>query len=116
LTCLRVHLRVAVHLAGRGEQEARPLELREPERVVGPVRADLQGVQGHPQVVDRAGQRGEVVDDVDRLLELEVLDHVVVQEDEVVVPDVLDVPERAGDQVVDADHPRVAAEQVLAQM
>src|SRR3712207_8212877 len=37
---LRVDLRVAVDLAGRRDQEARAMELREPERVVRPVRAD----------------------------------------------------------------------------
>ena len=113
---LRVHLRVAVDLARRREQEPRALELREPERVVRPVRADLQRVQRHPQVVDGAGERGEVVDEVDRLVDLQVLGQVVVQEDEVVVPDVLDVPQRAGDEVVDADHPQAAAEQVLAEV
>ena len=33
---LRVHLRIAVDLAGRGEQEAGALPLRQPERVVVP--------------------------------------------------------------------------------
>ena len=54
---LRVHLRVAVDLARRGEQEPGALELREAERVVRPVRADLQRVQRQAQVVDRAGER-----------------------------------------------------------
>ena len=79
---LRVHLRVAVDLARRGEQEPRALELGEAERVVRAVRADLQRVQRHAQVVDGARERGEVVDEVDRLVDLEVLGHVVVQEDE----------------------------------
>ena len=51
---LRVHLRVAVDLAGRGEQEARALALRQAERVVRAVGADLERVQRQPQVVDRA--------------------------------------------------------------
>src|SRR5215210_2223026 len=49
---LRVDLRIAVHLARRGEEEARALELGEPERVVRAVRADLERVQRLPQVVD----------------------------------------------------------------
>jgi hypothetical protein len=59
---------------------------------------------------------GEVVDDVDRLVDLEVLDHVVIEEDEVVVADVLDVPQRARQQVVDADHPVALGEQVVAEV
>ena len=70
---LRVHLRVAVHLARRGEQEARPLHLGEAERVVRPVRADLERLQREPQVVDRARGAREVVDEVDRLGDLDVL-------------------------------------------
>jgi hypothetical protein len=34
---LRVHLRVAVNLARRGEEEACPLELREPKHAMSPV-------------------------------------------------------------------------------
>ena len=92
---LRVHLRVAVDLARRGEQEPRALELREAERVVRAVRADLQRVQRHAHVVDRARERGEVVDEVDGLVDLELLGHVVVQEEELVAAQVVDVPQRA---------------------
>ena len=42
---LGMDLRVAVHLARRGEQEAGPLELRQAEHVMRPVRADLERVQ-----------------------------------------------------------------------
>ena len=42
---LRMDLRVAVDLARRGEQEAGALELRETERVVRPVGADLERVR-----------------------------------------------------------------------
>ena len=68
------------------------------------------------QVVDRARQRGEVEDEVDRLVDLDVLDHVVVDEREVVVADVLDVRERARLEVVHADHAVALLEQVLAEM
>ena len=74
---LRVHLRVAVHLARRREQEARALHLREAERVVRAVRADLERLQRQPQVVDRARRAREVVDEVDRLVDLDVLRQVV---------------------------------------
>ena len=81
---LGMDLRVAVDLRGRGEQEARALELRHPEHVVGAVRADLQRVQRQPLVVDRARRRGQVVDEVDRLVDLDELGDVEVEEDEVV--------------------------------
>src|SRR3712207_7264866 len=55
----------------------------------------LEGVQRQAQVVDRAGRRGQVEDVVDRLVELQVLRHVVLEEREVPGPDVLDVLERS---------------------
>ena len=51
--------------------------LGQAQGVVGAVGAHLQRVQRQPQVVDRAGRRGEVEDVVDRLGDLEVLGHVV---------------------------------------
>jgi hypothetical protein len=45
-----------------------------------------------------------------------VLDQVVIQEEEAVVPDVLDVLERARVEVVDAQDAMSLLEQVLAQM
>jgi hypothetical protein len=109
-------LRVAVDLARRGEQEARALELCEAERVVRSVRARLQRVQRHPHVVDGARERGEMEDEVDRLLDGEVLDHVVVHVAERVVAEMLDVRERGGLQVVEADHAVAALEQRLAEV
>ena len=100
---LRVDLGVAVDLARRGEQEPGALELREPEHVVGPVRAHLERVQGQAVVVDRAGRARQVEDDVHRLLEEERFGEVVVDEAKVrAVPDVLDVLERPRVEVVDA--------------
>ena len=113
---LRVLERVAVHLAGGGEDEPRALELREPERVVRAVRADLQRVQRQAQVVDRAGRRGEVEDEVHGLGKLDVRGHVVVHERERVIADVLDVREGSGVEVIDADHPMPLREQMLTQV
>ena len=113
---LRVHLRVAVDLARRREQEAGALELGETERVVRAVRADLERVQRQPHVVDRACQRGEVVDEVDRLLDLDVERDVVVAEVEGLVAQVLDVRQRARLEVVDADHAVPALQQRLTEV
>ena len=82
--------------------------LGQPERVVGAVGADLQRVQRQAQVVDRRGRRGQVVDEVDRLIDEVRLDDVDVEVDERVGADVLDVGQRAGLEVVDADHAMAA--------
>jgi hypothetical protein len=73
-------------------------------------------VQRLAQVVDRAGQRREVVDDVHRLVDFQMEDHVVVDEHERVVPKVLEVLQRAALEVVDADDAMVLREQVLAKV
>src|SRR6266542_4355568 len=113
---LRVHQRVAVDLARRREQEACALELGQPEGVVRAVRADLQRVQRLAEVVDRAGERRQVVDDVHGLVDLQVLDHVVVDEAEGIIAQVLEVLERAALEVVDADHAVARLKQVLTEM
>ena len=71
---------------------------------MGAVGADLEGVQRQARVVDRARRRGEVVDEVDRVVEEERLGDVAVQRDEARVVDVLDVLQRPRVEVVDADH------------
>ena len=111
-----MHLRVTVDLARGREQEARALELRQAESVVRSVGADLERVQRLAQVVDGAGERCQVVDDVDRLVDVDVLDHVVVDERERVVANVLEVDERARLEVVDADDPVAPLQQVVAEM
>src|SRR4051812_41547810 len=114
---LRRHQRVAVDLARRREQEPRALVLREAERVVSPVRPDLERVQRQAHVVDRARDGRQVVDDVDRLADVDVLDDVVVHERELgPATDVRDVLEAAGLEVVDADDAVVPRQQVIAEM
>ena len=109
-------LGVAVDLGGRGEDEAGALLLRQAEHVVRPVGADLERVQRQPQIVDRARGRGEVVDEVDRLLDEQRLGEVVLDERELRRADVVDVLQRPGVEVVDADHPVAVGEQMVAQM
>jgi hypothetical protein len=112
-----VHKRVAVDLARRREQEARAVVLRQAERVVGAVGADLERMQGQPRIVDRAGGRGHVVDEVDGLVDLVMRGDVEHLEAEVrPVLEVPDVLQRSRLEVVDADHPVSAVEQVVAQM
>ena len=113
---LRVDLRVAVDLGGRGDQEAGAVQLREPQRVVRAVGADLQRLQRQPQVVDRRRRGGEVVDEVDGLVDEEGLDDVRVDVPELRAADVLDVRERAGLEVVDADDAIASRQQLVADM
>ena len=81
-----------------------------------PVGADLERVQRKAEIVDRAGRAREVVDEVDRLVHVDVVDQVLVYVAEVGGADVLDVLEGAGLQVVHADHPAAALEKVFAEM
>ena len=113
---LRMHLRVAIHLARRSEQEAGALELGEAERVVRSVRADLQRLQRQAQVVDRARRAREVEHEINWLGDLEALRQVVRQERERVAAQMVDVRERAGLEVVDADHPLAAGAERLTEM
>ncbi len=55
-------------------------------------------------------------DEVDGLLDLDVLDHVVVHERERVVADVLDISERACLEVVYTDNAMPLLEKVVAEM
>src|SRR5213076_3135306 len=93
-----------------------PLELRQPEHVMRAVRADLEARERHAEVVLWARERGEVVDEVERLVDEERLRHVVRDEPERAVVDVLDVREGAAEQVVDADDAQASLEEVVAEM
>ena len=113
---LRMHLRITVDLARRGQQEARALELRQPERVMRPVRADLQGLQRQPQIVDRARRARQVIDEIDPLLDPDRLRQIMRDERELVLPHVLDVRQRARLQIVDTDDPVTPLQQCVTEM
>ena len=59
-----------------------------------------------------------MVDEIDRLVDLETLDQVVVAEDESLVADVLDVLKRSGVEIVHTDDAVAVSyvEEVLAEM
>ena len=80
------------------------------------VRADLERRERGAQVVDRARERREVEHEVDRLLDPDRLDHVVVEEVELVAAGVGDVLQRPRLQVVDAEHAMALLEEVIAEV
>jgi hypothetical protein len=93
--------RVAVDLRGRSEEEAGLLRHREPERVVGPERTDLEGLDRKLQVVDGRGGGGEVEDRVERPFHRDELRHVVPDEPEPFLSlEVRDVAQVPGHEVV----------------
>src|SRR5204863_8466045 len=92
------------------------LELREPERVVGAVRADLESLQRQTRVVDRACRARQVEDEIDRLCDLDMSGDVVIQERERVAAEVLHVLEASCLEAVDADDPVAARDQVIAEV
>jgi len=96
-----VDQRVAVHLTRRGSQEARTLGFREAERIVRAVRADLQGLQGQAQVVDRTGWRCEVEHEIDVTRNLDVRRDVVLNKREVVVAQMRNIRQRPRIEVVE---------------
>jgi hypothetical protein len=56
--------RIAVHLAGGGEDESRALLSRQAERVQGAQAADLQRLDGQLEVVDGRGRGCQVQDQI----------------------------------------------------
>ena len=67
------------------------LGLGQAQRVVGAQAADLEGLDGDPQVVDGGGGAREVEEQVEVALEVDVVGDVVLHEDEVAGEQVLDV-------------------------
>ena len=91
--------------------------LREAERVVRAVRADLERVQRQPRVIDRGRRRSHVVDEIDRLLDLVVLRDVEHLEAEIRPGlEVTDVLERSRLEIVHTDHTLAAGDQVVAEV
>ncbi len=81
-----------------------------------PLRSDLERLERQAKVVDRARRACEVKDEVDGLVDPDPVDDVLVDEGEGPVAKVLDVLERSGLEVVDADHPVVLRQQVVAEV
>ena len=112
---LRMHFRVAVHLAGRGLEDLRLHALGQAQHVDRAVHAGLGRLHRVVLVVDGARRAGQVVDLVHFDVERE--GHVVADELEVgVVQQVDDVVLGAGEEVIDAEHVVAVLQQPLAQV
>ncbi len=113
---LRMHQGIAVDLRRGGQEEFGALGKRESQRVVGAQRPDLEDLDRDPLEVGRTGRAGEVHHDVDRAGNPDVVAHVVFDEREPGTEQLLDVVDRAGDQVVECDHLIAPLEQGPTQM
>ena len=108
---------IAVDLRGGGDEEARALVLRQAERLVRAERADFERLDGEFEVIHRAGGRGEMPDEIHRLLEEDELSDILLNELEGRVPtEVSNVLDAAGDEVIQADDPVAARQQKVGQM
>jgi hypothetical protein len=113
-----VHERVAVDLAGGGEEEPGALgdgKVEQVARAGGPHGKDLQR---DAQEIERGRRAGEVEHCVDRSVDVEhAVGHVVLDQPEAVVAqEMLDVDRASGQEVVDGDHFVAALEQRVAQV
>ena len=101
---LRVHGRITVDLAGGGKDETRAVPVGQPQRVLGPVAAHGQRLEGKAQVVRRGGRAGEVGNGVHRAGYIEGGADVGLHEHETgLAHQVCNVVRPAGSQVVHAD-------------
>ena len=112
---LRVYVRVAVDLGGRGLEDRDAQAFGQAQHVDGPVYASLDGLHRVVLVVDGRCRAGQVVDLVHFQVERE--GHVVADQFEARVREqVLDVLARAGEEVVHADDFAAFIQQTLAEM
>ena len=108
--------RIAVDLGRRGNDEARVLGLRQPERLVGAERADLQRGYRQLEIIDRARGARPVQDHVDGSFHIDVVRDVVLDEHEVPAGEMGDVRGVACQQVVDTNDRMSAVEQGLREV
>ena len=112
---LRVHLGIAIDLAGRGLEDLGLHALGEPQHVDRAVDRGLGRLHRVDLILYRRGRAGEIVDFV--ALQIERHGHVVADEIEArMAEQVRDVRLAAGEQIVDAEHVVPLPDQPVAQM
>ena len=114
---LRVHEGIAVDLRGGGEEEAGAPGLGEAESAIGPERADLEGLDGIIEVVDRARRTREVQHPIERTLDLDEVRDIVQHELKAgMLAEVGDVGRVTGEEIVHSDDAVILCQQPVAQM
>ena len=101
---VRMDERIAVNFRSGRDKEARFFVHREAERLVRAERADFQGLNRQLQIINRAGGRREMPDEIHRPFEKNKLGNVLLDELEIrIAAEVRDVVHAAGDKIVNAD-------------
>src|SRR4051812_46137952 len=109
---LRMDFGVTVDLAGGGLQNSRRLLAGEFEYVDGADDAGLDGPDRIPLVVPWRGRARQIVDAVDLAVDFKTFAHVMFDEPEVrMVQQGPHIPDRTGEQIVDADDVIAALQQ-----
>ncbi len=115
-----MHERVAVHLAGGGQEEAGTVTLGDVEQVLRAGAVDRERVERPAQVLGRrrrAGEMHDVGDTVgDRRVEPAADDVELDELEAVVAGELCDVLAATGRQIVDADHVVATLDEAIAQM
>src|SRR5258708_39687389 len=114
---LRRNLRISVAFAGGGQEEFGVFGQRETECVVSAQRADLQSLDGHFQIIDRAGRRSEVQDVVHGAGNIDVVGDVRSRNAETRVPlEMSDIRVHAGNQIVERENVPSLRVEAIAKM
>src|SRR5262249_44103572 len=98
------------------EEEAAAAGLGQPEGTIGAERAHLESLDGQLEIVDGRGGTREVQHGIEGTLDGDEGGHGVLHEDETRILDVGDVVERAGEEVVHADHLAAVPQEEVAEV
>ena len=75
---LGVYMRITVYFGSRGYQNSCILLFSKPQKVVGAVCADFERLNGHLQIINRAGGRSKIQDVIEFARHVNELRHIVV--------------------------------------
>ena len=103
---------------GRGrEQDSRAFVLGQAERLMRAERTDLQRLDRQLGIIDGAGRRSEMPDEIHRATQINKFGNILANEPEIRIPsEMRDVIHAAGDQIVDGDDAVAAREKQINQM
>ena len=109
---LRVNQRIAINLAGTGQQELCTTGFCQSQRLVGPEGADLEGLDRIFLVIDGACRRCEVKDGIDLGRDMDELGDIMADELESWIPEeMLDVSNISREQIIHHHDFAISAEE-----